>query len=137
MTFKHCRIELKEEIGCLNLKKKLKANKKSNDQTMDKIKGGKSNFKNMVGGVSSKEQFEDNDKNNIDPFEREVQQYTRIVNTIENHIARDVIKRFNRDKAKLYYRTLQYFSVNEMHNCQLIIGFWRAIKKNKNIMSVD
>ena len=138
MIFKHCSTALREEIGWSSLKKKQKVNKKSNDQTMDKIKGGKSNFKSMFGGVASKEQFKEVEHKNIaDINDNEVEICSRIVNIIENHIAKDVIPRFNRDKAKLYYKMLQYFSVNEMHNWQLIIGFWRAIMKNKNVMSAS
>ena len=91
----------------------------------------------MFVGAAKKEQFMNTVEKDIGNFDRETELYSNIVNVIENHIANYIIPRFNRDKAMLYYKMLEYFSVHETHNWHLVIGFWRSIMKNKNILTAD
>ena len=106
----------KDEIEQLNLKTKLRVNKKSNDQTLEKLKSGRTTFKTMFKGANQKDQLMNTMEQDITTFDREIELYTNIINIIESHIARYVIPRFNRDKAMLYYKMLEYFSVHEIHN---------------------
>lgn len=91
----------------------------------------------MFKGANQKDQLMNTMEQDITTFDREIELYTNIINIIESHIARYVIPRFNRDKAMLYYKMLEYFSVHEIHNWHLVIGFWRSILNNKNILSLD
>lgn len=116
---------------------KLEAKKKANDSNLDKLKSGRTTLSNIFSNATKKEQRMTEIANNIDHNDRDIELYTRVVNVIENHIAKEVIPKFKANKQKLYYKILQLVSVHEIHNCHLNLSFWQSIAKNKHIVNPE
>lgn len=116
-------------------KERLEGKKKSNDQTLGKIKSGRTTFKTMFRGEEKKEQIMNEVATEIDTEERDIELYDKIINVVEAHIAKEVIPKFKEEKQQLYYRTVQLVAVFETHNCHLNIGFWRSLISNNNVCS--
>lgn len=97
-------------------KDKLGSKKQSNDQTLDKLKQGRMTMKTLFSNEAKKQDVMQTVETEIERNDRDIELYEKIINIIENHIARDVIPKFKEEKQKVYYRILQLVSVNEIHN---------------------
>lgn len=63
----------------------------------------------------------------IEKIEEEIETYLKVINICESHIAKFVIPYFKKTKKEIYYKILQMVSVNEIHNWQMSIGFWKTL----------
>lgn len=81
-------------------KSKLEAKKKSNEETIDKVKNGKTTFKTIFSNDLKKDQLVTSTTNENEIIERDIELYEKIINVLQSHIAKDVVPNFKKQKIK-------------------------------------
>ncbi len=104
-------------------------------QEMEALMAGKTTLKSIFKSASSKESKIAELKYLIERQNQEVEDFGRLIHYVTIYISEVAIGKFKEEKAALYYKLMNMFSMREISNAHAFATQWHSlldtINKNK------
>lgn len=101
--------------------------KRSDQAELDKLNAGKKSVKNFFKSKSSKENTIVNLQANIELANKDLEDYSKLINFLTIYHGQIAIPKFKSGKANQYYRMLNFFAVKEISNSHLSATLWHSL----------
>jgi hypothetical protein len=117
-----------ERNKLIELRQKISARQRSNEQRLNTLATGKTSFRNMFKSKSSKENEADTLKVLIEKDVQEQANYQKVINIINQYIAEKAIPFFKKDKLSNYYGMLDMLCSHEIANNGVTTSYWTMVQ---------
>jgi hypothetical protein len=91
------------------------------------LTAGKTSIKNFFKSKSSKENDIVNLQAAIEVANKDIEDYSKLINFLTVYHGQVAIEKFKREKAAHYFKTLNHFCMKEISNSHLSATLWHGV----------